>query len=320
MITMANNTTVSQIETFQSYESKDFALDILIIIACLIAFVLNLLTIFVIWKRLWTSGNQLILSLAVGDASVGLIIPLMVCSIIFTKLEMDSALEVNCKMILSLTFLSIGVNVPTLAAISLERLYVVFFPLKAKMVITFKKMQTVAIVIWILSILSVPANAIFVMTKEPLDLPLGFCAYTHYVDEDVLLYTSAIPSFICSIITCVSYISIGCRLHQRAKQNLGINNVSKFEIKTCAVLCISMITYYLLQAPCFIVDYFKPGSFMSHIAAAVFFVNFLINPILYWFHPSFNKEYRKILGLKNSRMPENDVNVSAITGTTQTFF
>ena len=125
METMAKNTIVGQL---LSYGSGELTLDIVIIIECFIALVLNMLIIFIICNHLWTPGNQLILSLAAGDASVGLVIPLIVCSVVFTKLEMDFAWELNCKAILIFLHVPSTVNLITLTAISIEGFDVVFFP------------------------------------------------------------------------------------------------------------------------------------------------------------------------------------------------
>ena len=217
-----------------------------------------------------------------------------------------------------LLYVPTAVNLTTMAAISMERFYAVFFPLKAKLVITCRKMQIVAILLWIFCMSAAPIHFIFAMTKEPLDYSLEFCAFTIYYAADNLIYACVIPSFICSIISCISYISIGCLLRRKAKQNLRMNNVTKFEIKTCAVLCILMITYYILYMPSSFADYFKPGSLMAHIAQMVMYVNFFINPIIYWFHPSFNKEYRKIFGSRNVGRQQSDVHLHGIRESSQT--
>ena len=124
--------------------------------------------------------------------------------------KMHNAWDINCKGVLVLSHIPIGVNTATITTIAYERFFVVFFPLKAKLFITFKKMQIIAIIIWVSCILTASLDVYFAMVKEPSEPLLGYCYFTSYFDKDLLFFAFAVPSFTTSSTTCIAYISIGC--------------------------------------------------------------------------------------------------------------
>ncbi|XP_070979360.1 trace amine-associated receptor 13c-like [Oncorhynchus clarkii lewisi] len=272
---------------------------------------LNLLVIISIshFKQLHTPTNLLILSLAVSDLLVGLIvIPVMTVAIMepcwgFGKYFCVFPIYIACLC----TSLSLG----NLVLISIDRYVAVCDPLLYHSKITITRIMCCISITWCYCIIYRAANINYFVNVQVPSRCLKECTTVEgsiWVNFTDLVITMVVPCSI--IITLYMKIFVVARSQARkvfSKEAASVSGVktlqaNKSERKASKTLAIVIFNYLICWIPSLFVFYFFSflrDYLLSYFISFLSFVNSLINPIIYaFFYPWFKVTAKLILTLK----------------------
>ncbi len=185
--------------------------------------ILNSFTVAVILKnpKLNTPGNQLLLSLAIGDTLFG-------CNFIFTLGGLlsntagdDSAYRICCKFQQFILMCGIFINFSSIVCIACERAYSLHLPLKSRLYVTKRRVRAVCIVYWSMAIIWSLVDQSFSLQKA--DKENKLCWMGGIYVYKILNIITLVVFFMMSSLVFVLYISIGCLLYRRSHRTKGHN-------------------------------------------------------------------------------------------------
>ncbi|XP_073771306.1 trace amine-associated receptor 6-like [Danio rerio] len=267
---------------------------IFIFLASVVTVFLNLLVIISIshFRQLHTPTNLLILSLAVADLIVGLIvIPFMGIRFI------DSCWyygETFCSVFLFITFAVVSGSLGNLVLISLDRYIAVSDPLRYTVKITTDRIVICIVVNWLCSSIY---SFIFlynsVFYPETQNGCYGDCRvsfkFEHFVTD--LLVTFVAPS--CVIMSI--YVKIFCVAKHQAKVVNSVTGVSKSQRKAGKTLGIVVMVFFMCWIPYYIVILIEGNELTEsvefNVTCWIVYMNSCMNPLIYslfykWFRIS----------------------------------
>ncbi|XP_028971364.2 trace amine-associated receptor 8a-like [Esox lucius] len=270
---------------------------------------LNLLVIISIshFKVLHSPTNLLILSLAVSDLLVGLIvIPAMTAAILESCWVSG---EYFCALLLYILYLCTSSSVGNLVLISIDRYVAVCDPLMYHMKITTKRTMCSVSVTWFCCI---TYNAVLIKLSINEQVPRKCFEECFFVQVDYwlgltdFLITMITPSS--TIITLYLKIFLVAKLQARKVCSKGPATVSdvktvqadKSERKATKTLGIVVFNYLLCWNPfMYLFLNFSKDNLSSYTISFLSLVNSFINPIIYaFYYPWFKVTAKSILGLK----------------------
>ncbi|XP_052378994.1 trace amine-associated receptor 13c-like [Oncorhynchus keta] len=272
---------------------------------------LNVLVIISIshFKQLHTPTNLLILSLAVSDLLVGLIvIPVMIVAIMESCWGFG---EYFCAFHFYMTFLCTSLSLGNLVLISIDRYVAVCDPLLYHSKITTTRMMCCISITWCCCIIYDAGIIKKVVNMQVLRRCLTECFIVEgitWVNIIDFVFTMVVPCSI--IITLYMKIFVVARLQARkvyskeAARVSGVKTVqaSKSERKAAKTLAIVVVNYLICWIPSLFIFYFFSILFDNVLSLFITFlplVNSLINPIIYaFFYPWFKVTAKRILNLK----------------------
>ncbi|XP_029559592.1 trace amine-associated receptor 13c-like [Salmo trutta] len=272
---------------------------------------LNILVIISIshFKQLHTPTNLLILSLAVSDLLVGLIvIPAMTVAV------MESCWGFGgyfCAFHFYTGFLCTSLSLGNLVLISIDRYVAVCDPLLYHSKITTTRMMCFISITWWCSIIY---DAVIIKNFVNVQVP-SRCLTECFIVEGItwgniidLVTTMVVPCSV--IITLYMKIFVVARSQARkvfSKEAASVSGVktlqaNKSERKAAKTLSIVVFNYFICWIPfLFIYSFFSIllDNFLSYFILFLPLVNSLINPIIYaFFYPWFKVTAKLILTLK----------------------
>uniref|UniRef100_A0AAY5K761 G-protein coupled receptors family 1 profile domain-containing protein n=1 Tax=Esox lucius TaxID=8010 RepID=A0AAY5K761_ESOLU len=271
---------------------------------------LNLLVIITIshLKQLHTPTNLLILSLAVSDLLVGLIvIPAMTVAVIEPCWNFG---DYFCVFFLYTSYLCISSSLGNLILISIDRYVAVCDPLMYHSKITITIIQSCILMTWCCCIIYDAVLLYYVSVQVP-----SRCLKECYlVKGDFLLniidivLTMIVP---CSIIVTI-YMKIFVVARSQARQVFSIKaatkpgvkaiQANKSERKAAKTLAIVVFNYLACWIPMYLSRFFfrfASGNLFSAFICFLPLVNSLTNPIIYaFFYPWFKVTAKHIFTLK----------------------
>ncbi|XP_064831516.1 trace amine-associated receptor 13c-like [Oncorhynchus masou masou] len=272
---------------------------------------LNLLVIISIshFKQLHTTTNLLILSLAVSDLLVGLIvIPAMTVALMEPCWGFGEFFCVFHAYFASLwTSLTLG----NLVLISIDRYVAVCDPLLYHSKITITRITCCISITWCCCIIYRAANIQFFVNVQVLSRCLKECTTVQgsvWVNITDLVITMVVPCSV--IITLYMKIFVVARSQARkvfskeAPRVSGVKTVqaSKSERKAAKTLAIVVFNYLICWIPSLFTFFFfsiLSDNLLSYVINFLGLVNSLINPIIYAFlYPWFNVTAKLILSFK----------------------
>ncbi|CDQ84437.1 unnamed protein product [Oncorhynchus mykiss] len=274
---------------------------------------LNLLVIISIshFKQLHTPTNLLILSLAVSDLLVGLIvIPVLTVAIIESCWGFG---EYFCAFHTYISFLCTTLSLGNLVLISIDRYVAVYDPLLYHSKITTTRMMCCISVTWCCCIIY---DAVIIQNFVNVQTPsrcLTECVIVEGIISVNIIYiviTMVVPCSI--IITLYLKIFVVARSQARkvfSKEAPSVSGVkavqaNKSEKKAAKTLSIVVFNYFICWIP-FLFSfflYFLIDMFLSYFLIFLPIVNSLINPIIYaFFYPWFKVTAKLLLNLKIRR-------------------
>nr|XP_029511400.1 trace amine-associated receptor 13c-like [Oncorhynchus nerka] len=271
---------------------------------------LNLLVIISIshFKQLHTTTNLLILSLAVADLLVGLIvIPVTTIALMESCWGFG---EHFCVFHLYMAFLCTSLSLGNLVLISIDRYVAVCDPLLYHSKITVTRMMCCISITWCCCIIYRAANIKNFVNVQVPSRCLKECVILERLNWVTLIDIAITMVVPCSvIITLYMNIFVVARSQARkvfSKEAASVSGVktvqaSKSEKKAAKTLSIVVVNYFICWIPSLFIFFFF--FFLSdNLSLFIRFlplVNSLINPIIYaFFYPWFKVTAKHILTLK----------------------
>ncbi|XP_040916876.1 growth hormone secretagogue receptor a [Toxotes jaculatrix] len=317
-----------------------------ITIACTVLFLVgvvgNVMTILVVskYRDMRTTTNLYLCSMAVSDLLIFLCMPLDLYRM--WRYRPWRFGDVLCKLFQFVSESCTYSTILSITALSVERYLAICFPLRAKAVVTKRRVRGLILLLWTVSLLS--AGPVFVMVGVERDSmgPPNFssgmnetgslleggdtreCKMTHYAVESGLMgamvWLSSVFFFMPVFCLTVLYSLIGRRLWQRHREtNIGsrVAHRDKSNRQTIKMLVVVVLAFVLCWLPFHVGRYLQFRSldapspllsvlseYCSFVSVVLFYLSAAINPILY---NTMSWKYRgaaaRLFGLSDSQPP-----------------
>ena len=258
-------------------------------------------------RRLQTKTSAFILSLAVGDLMIGLVVmPLIVVSNTVGP-SVENGLK-YCHVTISVAVMLMFNSVANLGAVTFDRFLAVVVPLRYKSIMTRRVIVPIIAFVWVFSTIFgfipymgwrtviEPKRSSGLYCQVPLNLAQGY------------IITICVAGFLPSIFVLAAYVKIfQTAYHHELRIVAAINSVLRNqqndlklnmikEMKAAKMVALVLGAFILSWAPLFvimIVDMAKKNTVNSYIyAGGVIFatLNSALNPVIY---ASMNSEFRE---------------------------
>ncbi|XP_022078752.1 growth hormone secretagogue receptor a [Acanthochromis polyacanthus] len=295
-----------------------------ITIACTLLFLVgvvgNVMTILVVskYRDMRTTTNLYLCSMAVSDLLIFLCMPLDLYRMWrYRPWRFGDAL---CKLFQFVSESCTYSTILSITALSVERYLAICFPLRAKALVTKRRVRALILLLWTVSLLS--AGPVFVMVgveQDSMGLPPNFsswmnetglyletgdtreCKMTHYAVESGLMgamvWLSSVFFFMPVFCLTVLYSLIGRRLWQRHRETNMSSRVAhrdKSNRQTIKMLVVVVLAFVLCWLPFHVGRYLQFRSldapspllsalseYCSLVSVVLFYLSAAINPILY---------------------------------------
>ncbi|XP_031166164.1 growth hormone secretagogue receptor a [Sander lucioperca] len=293
-----------------------------ITIACTLLFLVgvtgNVMTILVVskYRDMRTTTNLYLCSMAVSDLLIFLCMPLDLYRMWrYRPWRFGAAL---CKLFQFVSESSTYSTILSITALSVERYLAICFPLRAKALVTKRRVRALILLLWTVSLMS--AGPVFVMVGVERDsmgphfssgmndtdfsLEAGDtreCKMTHYAVESGLMgamvWLSSVFFFMPVFCLTVLYSLIGRRLWQRHRETSISSRVAhrdKSNRQTIKMLVVVVLAFVLCWLPFHVGRYLQFRSldapspllsllseYCSLVSVVLFYLSAAINPILY---------------------------------------
>lgn len=239
----------------------------------------NLLVIRAIWKAssIPSTLKKLLLSLAISDLAVGVLLQPMYGIIIALQLNMVDS-QFLCPTVLTvhifITVLLAGASFLTIAAIALDRLLAVSLHLRYQELVTPRRAQTVMVLMW-------------------LSAAVGASLFVSLSNHNVLV--AVVTEVVGFVVTTVAYFRIYkvVRYHQNQIQSqCQVQNEHAVEAVSVKKSAVNTLYVYIVFLACYLpllfssilllVDNFKISFLVAYNASGfLVFLNSSLNPFLY---------------------------------------
>jgi len=282
---------------------------------------LNLLVVISIshFKKLHTPTNMIILSLAVADLLMGLIvIPIEGTRQIETCWYFGKTF---CRLFIIILGLVFSSSLSSLVLIAVDRYVAVCHPLQYTQKITSTKTLLIICLSWVCSstyntVLLTDYRYLDIIHRP--DMCYGQCLYASSFAWRI---TDLVMSF---IFPCTLIIALYLRIFYVARQQVKVINSlmnggkyvkegsvrRKSENKAALTLGIIVMVYLLCYIPYFICSISVSSSTIMNILTWVMYINSGLNPLIYAiFYPWFKKTVKHILTLKIFQPMSSLVNI-----------
>jgi hypothetical protein len=132
------------------------------------------------YKRMQSMTNKFITNLALADLLVIFIcIPDEVTRLLETQWKYK---EYFCKITNFIQGISLCVSIMTMTAISIDRYYIIYKPVKARSIYTHKRVRIIVLFIWIFSIV-IMSPILFISKYESMALPHGLEKFSYAFND-----------------------------------------------------------------------------------------------------------------------------------------
>ncbi|XP_077473173.1 trace amine-associated receptor 13c-like [Stigmatopora argus] len=297
---------------------------VLVASICILTVLLNLLVVVAIshFRQLHTPTNLLLLSLAVTDILVGL---LMIPATIYSSTSCWFVGDFLCCLFILMLVLVMSASVGNMVLISADRYVAICKPLHYNVKITWKRIQVCVSLCWFLSLLycCIILNDQLVHPGK-LNSCYGECVIKTELTGmifDVLL-TFALPlSIIVTLYTRVFVVAVSQARAMRSqvtggkvRRDLASFRAKKSELKAARSLGILILVFLLCFSPYYVSSFIEGDTLLSQfkqIFLHLYSFNSCANPIIYaLFYPWFRKAVRLIVTLQIFRPGSRETKVS----------
>lgn len=240
----------------------------------------NVVVLLSIWRNtsLHTPSNVLLLSLALSDLGIGLVVqPLFVAGIIAKVKRMVGEFCIFAVLSNSSGYWLCCVSLMTMAAISLERYLALYLHLRYREVVTVKRVVMLLLIVWMLGA--------FVGVTWLLNRRAG-----HVISVVVISLSILLTSFAyCKIYRVVRYhqAQIQPTIHSQETKNkaLELNNFKRSTISMFLIYSLLVICYF--PYICVLITILNSSELKSSNVSAIEFasiivqINSTLNPLVY---------------------------------------
>ncbi|XP_015813428.2 trace amine-associated receptor 13c-like [Nothobranchius furzeri] len=288
-----------------------------VVLSCLsgLTALLNLLVIISLshFRQLHTPTNLLLLSLAVSDFLVGLLL-------FFQILLIDGCWyfgDIVCTQYQYLAYFITSASIGTMVLISVDRYVAICYPLHYSTHVTADRARLCICLCWICSWIFQ-----ILILKDNLQQPgrfnscVGECVF---VVNNTATYTDLIFSFILPItVIVVLYVRVfivavsqsrAMRLHVGASAVKSSAFAKTSQIKAAKTLGVVVIVFLMCMCPFYCVSLAGQQT-AQHFVVSLFYVNSCLNPVFYvFFYPWFRKSIKLIFTLQILNRHSCDINL-----------
>ncbi|XP_019727477.1 trace amine-associated receptor 13c-like [Hippocampus comes] len=273
---------------------------------CALTVLLNLLVVIAIshFRRLHTPTNLLLLSLAVADFLVGLV---MWPGELYMSTSCWAFGDVACFCYHLVSFVVTSVSVGHMVLISADRYVAICDPLRYGVKVTVKRIQGCVCLCWFLSFLYCCA-----LLREPLARPeecsscRGECVIAVDVDGGLLDLIVVFVLPLCVIVTLYARVfaaaaSQARALRSRVAGGAPRRGAKRSELKAARTLGVLVLVFLLCYCPFYIVALVGELGFSSSAQYALYLLDFnsCANPLIYaLFYPWFRRAVGHIVTLR----------------------
>ncbi|KAK5886751.1 hypothetical protein CesoFtcFv8_017755 [Champsocephalus esox] len=317
-----------------------------ITIACTLLFLVgvtgNVMTMLVVsmYRDMRTTTNLYLCSMALSDLLIFLCMPLDLYRMWrYRPWRFGAAL---CKLFQFVSESCTYSTILSITALSVERYLAICFPLRAKALVTKRRVRALIFLLWTVSVMS--AGPVFVMVGVERDMSPHFnpemnetgyvpepgdtreCKITHFAVESGLMgamvWLSSVFFFMPVFCLTVLYSLIGRRLWQRHRETTISSRVAhrdKSNRQTIKMLVVVVLAFVLCWLPFHVGRYLQFRSldapspllsvvseYCSLVSVVLFYLSAAINPILY---NTMSWKYRcaaaRLFGLTDSQPPRS---------------
>ncbi|KAM9343933.1 trace amine-associated receptor 1-like [Pholidichthys leucotaenia] len=269
----------------------------------LLTIILNLLVIISIshFRQLHTPTNLLLLSLAISDFLVGL---LMFCQIVL----IDGCWffgDVMCVAYQYLAFIITSASIGTMVVISVDRYVAICHPLHYSAGITQQRVKMLVCMCWVCSVVFQSLTL-----KENLKQPgkyhscMGECAFIidYIAGLFDLVFTFIAPIAVIVVLYLRVFVVAVSQARTMRSQitatHSGTLKVQKSELKAARTLGVVVIVFLICMCPYYCFALTGQTNFLN-VSIFLFYFNSCLNPIIYvFFYPWFRQSIRFIVTLK----------------------
>ncbi|XP_077473261.1 trace amine-associated receptor 13c-like [Stigmatopora argus] len=286
----------------------DTILNVLLSLTCAFTVLLNLLVIVAIshFRQLHTPTNLLLLSLAISDFLVGLVVwP----GEIYNKTSCWALGDIACFCYQFATFVLTATSVGNMVLISADRYVAICHPLHYNAQVTLKRIRLCVYLCWSLSFLFS-----CILLKDQLAHPENFsscygeCVISIDMETGILdlVLTFIIPlSIIVTLHTRVFVVVVtqarAMRAHvtcRKVPNSLSLG-ARKSELKAARTLGILVLVFILCISPFYLFSIISDVGFSSTQFIYLFYFNSYVNPLIYaLFYPWFRRAVKQIVTLR----------------------
>uniref|UniRef100_A0A3Q3DGN1 Growth hormone secretagogue receptor type 1 n=1 Tax=Hippocampus comes TaxID=109280 RepID=A0A3Q3DGN1_HIPCM len=260
----------------------------------------NVMTILVVgkYRDMRTTTNLYLCSMAVSDLLIFLCMPLDLYRMWrYRPWRLGDAL---CKLFQFVSESSTYSTILSITALSVERYVAICFPLRAKALVTKRRVRALILLLWCVAVLS--AGPVFVMVGEEEEYgDTRECKMTRYAVESGLMgamvWLSSVFFFMPVFCLTVLYSLIGRRLWRRHREtNISscVAHRDKCNRQTVKMLVVVVLAFVLCWLPFHVCRYLQfrsldaPSPLLSALSehcsllsVVLFYLSAAINPILY---------------------------------------
>ncbi|XP_061823899.1 growth hormone secretagogue receptor a [Nerophis lumbriciformis] len=273
----------------------------------------NVMTILVVgrYRDMRTTTNLYLCSMAVSDLLIFLCMPLDLYRMWrYRPWRLGDAL---CKLFQFVSESSTYSTILSITALSVERYVAICFPLRAKALVTKRRVRGLILLLWTVALMS--AGPVFVMvgveqdeagfrlnnTRVPLEDDTRECRMTHYAVESGLMgamvWLSSVFFFAPVFCLTVLYSLIGRRLWRRHRETTAgprVTHRDRSNRQTIKMLVVVVAAFVLCWLPFHMCRYLQfrsldaPSPLLSAlsehcslVSVVLFYLSAAINPILY---------------------------------------
>ncbi|XP_019207923.1 trace amine-associated receptor 8a-like [Oreochromis niloticus] len=294
---------------------------ILLSFISLLTVILNLLVIISIshFRQLHTPTNFLLLSLAVADFFVGLLM-------FFQIVLIDGCWflgDIMCTLYQYLAFIITSASIGTMVIISADRYLAICYPLHYSTKITQQRVKICICLCWVFSVIFQS-----LIVKDNLKQPgkynscIGECVFVvNYIAGLFdLLFSFIVPITVIIVLylrvfaVAVSQAHAMRCQHAVTHQRAVTVTVTKSELKAARTLGVVVVVFLICMCPYYCValtgqDNFLNASSAAFVICLVYF-NSCVNPIIYvFFYPWFRKSIKLIATLQILQPDSHETNM-----------
>ncbi|XP_057707675.1 trace amine-associated receptor 13c-like [Corythoichthys intestinalis] len=302
-----------------SYLSQSFLFIVLQPTTCIFTVLLNLLVVISIshFRQLHTPTNLLLLSLAVSDVLLGLVVmPIVITMSISCWLLGETA----CTLLCYLTFICQSASVGNMVLISADRFVAICDPLHYTAKVTVKKIQLCICLCWSAAVIHCG-----ILLKEELAHPeidnacLGECVCHIDIIGGILdiIVNFLLPLGIIVILyTRVFVVAVSqaraVRSHDKCVklQHSAPFRAKKSELKAAKTLGIVVLVFLMCFCPYNIVSLMAYHENVMNYVTYLYSLNSCVNPLIYaMFYPCFRRAFKNIVTLRVLQPGSCDTNI-----------